>query len=84
MHYDIVCSTMKERVIDTEKLVEIRRRKMTRTELAAAVDRTEQTIYNLETGKVKVSDKLINRVCAVLGIEPHEIEIKSERKRRAS
>jgi hypothetical protein len=78
---------MKQRVVnqvDTEKLVAIRTRRMTRAELVVAVKYWgHKSIENLETGRTRVSDRLIARVCEVLEIDPSEIEPR-ERKRRAS
>lgn len=56
---------------------------MTRTQLGLATGYGKKSIYNLETGKERVSERLIDRVCEVLEIERRQIEPR-ESKRRAS
>ena len=74
---------MKNRAaIDTEKLVEIREERMSRVELAARVQYGEKQIYNLETGKGRVSERLINAVCGVLEIDRDEIEVRPRKGER--
>lgn len=72
--------------IDREKLVRIREERMSRPALAAAVDYSEKQIYNLESGKDVVSERLVKAVLRELGIERKDIEIKETngKRRRAS
>lgn len=77
MNYEIVCRTMKNRVaIDTEKLIRIREnRRLSRVDIAARLKYSEKQIYNLETGRGRVSIRLVDAVCGVLEITPEDIEV---------
>lgn len=77
---------MKERVvIDTDKLIQIReKRKLSRVAVAAAVKYGEKQIYNLETGRGRVSSRLIDAVCGVLEITPEDIEVRGGKREGAN
>lgn len=70
--------------IDTDRFAAIlKRRGMTRTQLSLATGYGKKSIYNLETGKERVSERLIDRVCEELKIDRKAIEPR-ENRRRAS
>lgn len=71
--------------IDTKRFVELRSKRMTRPQLVVAVKYWgARSIENLETGRKRVSERLIDRACEVLEIERSQIEPPRERNRRAS